>query len=167
MNRSLTRQQSKDLNPWSVFQNDLWDVFDRFSKEFDMPSLATGNDFAPMIEVKDTGKAYQICAEVPGMDEKDINVTLKDNHLIIEGEKKNEVKNEDKKKGIFHSEFSYGRFYRAVPLSDEVDTEKVNASYKNGILSVELEKLPEKSGKHKKIQINAGKTGSPQVENKH
>ncbi len=132
-----------------------------------MPTLATGHDFSPKIEVKDTGKTYQVCAEVPGMDEKDINVTLRDNHLIIEGEKKNEVKNEDKKKGVYHSEFSYGRFYRAIPLSDDVDAERVNAFYKNGVLSVELEKLPEKAGKNKKIQINAGKAETPQVETKH
>lgn len=165
MNRSLTRSNSGSLNPWAGFRNDLWDVFDRFTKDFD--ALGVREDFAPKIEVKDQGQNYLICAEVPGMDEKDINVTLKDNQLIIEGEKKNESTDEDKKKGYFHSEFSYGRFYRAIPLSDEVDTEKVAATYKNGLLNVELSKLPGRSSKDKKIQINAGKAGSKQVEQKH
>lgn len=160
MNRNLTTQ-SRNTSPWSVFQNDLWDLFDRFSKDFDMPTLSTGNDFVPKIEVKDTGKTYQICAEVPGMDEKDINVTLKDNQLVIEGEKKKEFKED--KKGFYHSEFSYGRFYRAIPLSEDMDPEKVNATYKNGLLTIDLEKVPEKAGKNKRIEINSGRSGNAQI----
>lgn len=153
MNKSLARTHSRDTSPWIGFRNDLWDVFDRFSKDFD--ALGVREDFTPRIEVKDKGKKFQVCAEVPGMDEKDINVTLKDNQLIIEGEKKNESEGEEE--GFFHSELSYGHFYRAITLSDDVDPEKVNATYKNGLLNIELEKNPEKAGTNKKIQINAGK----------
>lgn len=158
MNRNLTTTNSnRDLSPWSVFRDDLWDVFDRFAKEFDMPTMTSVDHLVPKIEVKDLGKTYQVCAEVPGMEEKDINVTLKDNKLIIEGERKSETKEEDKKKGFFHSEMSYGRFYRSVPLTDDIDVENVNANYKNGVLIVELAKNPEKTTKERKIQIGKGK----------
>lgn len=140
------------MNPLTVFRDDLWDVFDRFSKDFDLTNSNAGS-ISPRIEVKDDDKSYHLCAEIPGMNEKDINVTLKDKHLIIEGEKKNESKEEDKKKGIYHSEISYGRFYRAIPLSEDVDTEKVNATYKNGVLNIEIGKQSEKSNKTKKIEI--------------
>ena len=162
MNKHLTTRAGRETSPWSVFRSDLSDLFDRFSQDFDLPTFG-GDHFSPKVELKDTGKTYQICAEIPGMDEKDIEVTLRDNQLIIEGEKKNEFKEEDKKKGFFHSEFSYGRFYRAIPLSEDIDAEKVRAEYKNGVLNIEVDKLPEKAAKSKKIQINAGK----QVETKH
>lgn len=157
MNRSLMPFNNRDLSPWSVFRDDLWDVFDRFTNEFDVPSLVTPDYFSPKIEVQDLGKTYQVCAEVPGMDEKDINVSLKENNLVIEGERKNETKEEDKKKGLFRSEMSYGRFYRSVPLPDEIDPENVNATYKNGLLTVELAKHPEKVVKERKIPIGSGK----------
>jgi HSP20 family protein len=168
MNKHLTTKSNRDVSPWSALQSDLWDLFDRFSEDFNVPSLGFGGqEFSPKIEVKDTGKTYQVLAEVPGMDEKDINVTLRDNQLIIEGEKKNEQKSEDKKKGLFHSEFSYGQFYRAIPLSDDIDSEKVNASYKNGVLTIDLEKLPEKQSKNKRIQISSGKSDAKQIDTKH
>jgi HSP20 family protein len=163
MNKSLARSHSHETSPWNGLRNDLWDVFDRFSKDFD--ALGVREDFSPKIEVKDKGQTFQVCAEVPGMNEKDINVTLKDNQLIIEGEKKNE--NEGEEKGFFHSEFSYGHFYRAITLSDDVDPDKVTATYKNGLLNIELEKNPDKAGRNKKIQINAGKSSARDVEQKH
>lgn len=157
MNKNLTTNNNKrQLSPWSVFRDDLWDVFDKFENVFDMPSLTTQTHFVPKIELKDLGKTYQVCAEVPGMDEKDINVTLQENNLVIEGERKSESKNEDKKSGIFHSEMSYGSFYRSIPLSDDVDVEQINASYKNGLLTVELGKRPEVAKKERRIEIKSG-----------
>jgi HSP20 family protein len=167
MNKNLTTTNKRDLSPWSVFRDDLWDVFDRFSKEFDMPTMASLDHITPKIEVKDLGKTYQVCAEVPGMDEKDISVTLRENNLVIEGERKSETKNEDKKSGRYHSEISYGRFYRSIPLSDDIDAENVNASYKNGILTVELAKNPERAQKERKIQIGSGKKETTQETQKH
>lgn len=147
MNRHLT----------TTNKNELWDLFDRFL-DFDMPTLGTQSDFTPKIEVKDVGKSYQICAEVPGMDEKDINITLKDNQLILEGEKRNQFKEEDKKKGYYRSEFSYGHFYRSIPLNDDVDTEKIKASYKNGVLFIDVGKSETTKSKTRKIEIGKEET---------
>lgn len=154
MNKHLTKSNPRETNPWAVFRNDLWDIFDRFSDNFNVSNFSA-QQFVPKIEVKDTGTTYQVSAEVPGMDQKDISVSLEDRQLVIEGEKRNEMKDEDQKKGTFHSEFSYGRFYRAIPLSEDVDAQKISANYKNGVLNIDLPKLPEQARKTKKIEIKS------------
>lgn len=143
----------RNENPITIWQNEMKNFFDRFNREFSMDlDLPAMKDFAPKIEVKDTDKGYMISAEVPGMTEKDISVSLKDNSLIIEGERKTESKKEEK--GRYFSEFDYGSFYRAIPLSDEVDSNKVKATYKDGVLNVELVKAESSAQKAKKIPIS-------------
>ena len=143
----------RNENPITIWQNEMRNFFDRFNQDFSLDTdLPTLKDFTPKIEVKDKDKGYLISAEVPGMSEKDLSLYLKDNALIIEGERKLESKKEEK--GRYFSEFSYGSFYRSVPLDDEVDPNKVKASYKDGILSVELEKTDNVSHKAKKIPIS-------------
>ena len=159
MNRNLTRfNQNREVSPWGGFRDEMWDLLERFTQDLDVPSMLKG-DFIPKIEVKELGNAYQICAEVPGMSEKDINVTLQNNNLIIEGEKKNEVKEEDKKRGTYHTEFSYGRFHRSIPISEDIDAEKISASYKDGLLMVELPRNPQKSSSSRKIEVTSSSKG--------
>lgn len=166
MNRSLMKSnRDRELNPWSLIRDEMWDLFDRFSHDDELPLLSSTQQFVPKIEVKDQEKAFQVCVEVPGMSEKDLNVTLKDNVLVIEGEKKNETKNEDKKKGFYHSEFSYGSFYRAIPLSEEANPDEVSASYKDGILVIDVAKRPEKARASKRIEI--GKSTKQLNDTKH
>lgn len=141
---------------------DLSDVFDRWARDFFSGNLIPtgqglslwgeeGENFIPKIEVKESEKNYIVSAELPGMKEDDINVTLKENTLIIEGEKKTESKKEEK--GFFRSEFQYGSFYRSIPLDADVDSKNVDASYKNGLLTVTLNKLKESAERTHKIQI--------------
>lgn len=132
---------------------DVDDMFDRFRREFLSPNTIRGIDeaFMPRLEVKETDKHIFVSAELPGMNESDINVTLKEDILTIEGEKKSEKKKEEK--GFYSSEFSYGSFYRSIPLQAEVDADKVKAIYKNGILEVTLNKLDVSHQKAKKIEI--------------
>jgi HSP20 family protein len=150
---SLFRNQSLSLrnqNPMSLWQNEMNNLFDRFGR--DMGNLDVNvTDFSPRVEIKEKDKHYTISAEVPGIKESDINVTLKDNNLILEGERKTESKKEEE--GYFCSEFSYGSFYRSIPLDDEVNPDTVKASYKDGILTVELDKVKESAQKAKKIPI--------------
>lgn len=133
--------------------NNMEDMFDRFRRDFYAPDFFQGGleGFAPKVEVKETDKHIHVSAEIPGMKEKDINITLRDNCLIIEGEKKNERKKEEK--GYFSSEFTYGSFYRSIPLSADVDQDKVEATYKNGLLDVSLNKLEESKQAAKRIEI--------------
>jgi HSP20 family protein len=166
MNRNLTRSnQNREMSPWAGFRDEIWDILERFTQDMDVPSLLKG-EFTPKIEVKELGNAYQICAEVPGMNEKDINVTLQNNNLIIEGEKKNEVKDEDKKKGIYHTEFSYGRFRRSIPIGEDIDSEKISATYKDGLLMIELPRNPQKSSNARKIEVSSS-SKSQRPESRH
>lgn len=129
------------------FQDEIRRFFDRFNTDFDTDV----NWNLPKVEIKDQDKTYVVKAEVPGMSEKDIQVNLKDNSLIIEGERKSEHKEE--KEGRYTSEFSYGDFYREIPLADEVNPDTVKASYRDGILSITLDKLSTSASKVKKIPI--------------
>jgi HSP20 family protein len=137
-------------NPLVSWHKEMNDLFDKFNRDLEIPSLDS-KDFSPRVEVKDQEKGYLVKVEIPGIEEKDLDVTLKDNSLILAGERKSESTKEDK--GHYFSEFSYGSFYRAIPLEEEVNQDKVNAKYQNGILTVELEKVESKQSKAKKIQI--------------
>lgn len=139
-------------NPFKQWQKEMNRLMQKFTSDFDetLPDLSEQN--FPKLELKDNEKSYLIKAEVPGMSDKDLTVSLKDNCLIIEGERKSESKKEEK--GRYFSEFSYGSFYRSLPLEDEVDPDNVRADYKNGILNVELQKTSAGPHKTKRIPVN-------------
>ncbi len=142
------RWADRSLTPFAEME----DMFDRLRRDFFSPELLRGVEgFTPRVEVRETDKNILVSAEIPGMKENDINVTLRDNDLIIEGEKRNERKREDK--GYYSSEFSYGSFYRSIPLQADVDADKVNATYKSGVLEVTLTKLEESKQTAKRIEI--------------
>jgi HSP20 family protein len=105
------------------------------------------------VDISETDNAVQITAELPGMEDKDISVSLdsSNNVLTISGEKKQEE--EKKEAHCYRTERSYGSFYRSIPLPARVEGGKVNASFKKGVLSVVLPKLPEEKGGQKKISI--------------
>lgn len=147
MFRSLV---NRNENPFTTWQREMNSLFDRFNRDLDFSSTEL-EQFAPRVELRERDNGYVVRAEIPGMSEKDINVSLKDNCLILEGEKKTESKKEGK--GQYFSEFSYGNFYRSIPLDEEVKADNVKATYKNGILTVELETVREIEHKTKKIPI--------------
>ena len=141
---------TRNQNPLSLWQREMNSLFDRFNQDFG--SFGSGlSDFSPRIEVKDSDKTCTICAEVPGMKEDDIEITLKDNYLVLQGERKSESKEEEG--NYSRSEFSYGSFYRTIPLNDEIDPDSVKASYKDGILTVEMQKTNPVQHQTKKIPI--------------
>lgn len=135
-------------------KNDFGDLVERFQRDFLSPDIFKGvsDGFVPKVEVKENDDNYEVSAELPGMKEEDINITMKADSLVLEGEKKSERKEEDK--GYYASEISYGSFYRTIPLKDDVDEENVKAEYKDGVLKIHLKKLAENKKKNKKIQIN-------------
>lgn len=107
----------------------------------------------PRFEVSETDSAVIVDAELPGMEEKDIELTLQDNILTIKGEKKKEE--ETKKKNCYISERSYGRFQRSIQLGSGIDAEKVSASFKKGVLTVTIPKTEPGKSKAHTIQIKA------------
>jgi len=102
--------------------------------------------------VSETDKDLRISAELPGMDEKDVEVLMGDGVLTIRGEKKSEV--EDKASAF--SERFYGRFERRIPLGQEVEEDKIEASFKNGVLTVTVPKPAQAASHVKRIAINSG-----------
>jgi HSP20 family protein len=106
---------------------------------------------APAVDVVEKDKAYEITAELPGMEEKDIDVKFSDGVLSIKGEKREE--REEKKKDWYLSERRYGSFQRAFRVPDGVDADKIAASFKNGVLTLTLPKSPEAAKSEKKIPI--------------
>jgi HSP20 family protein len=111
--------------------------------------------FSPKMDLEETEKDYRITAELPGMEEKDVEVLLAGNSITIKGEKKEEK--EEKDKSYYHMERSYGSFQRTVPLPEGIDLNKVDADFKNGVLTVKLPKTVEAKTKSKKVPIKSGK----------
>jgi HSP20 family protein len=101
--------------------------------------------------VKETDAEYQVTAELPGLDEKDVKVELHGATLVLEGEKKEE--HEEKKSGYVWSERRYGSFRRDIPLPEEVDREKIKAAFKKGVLTVTLPKTPAARKTRRKIDV--------------
>jgi HSP20 family protein len=106
--------------------------------------------FDPRVDVTENDKEIKVAAELPGLTEKDVEVSLSNGTLTISGEKK--VEKEDKGENYYRLERSYGSFQRVIPLPTEVEADKVEATFKNGVLQITLPKLHPEEGV-KKIQI--------------
>jgi HSP20 family protein len=109
---------------------------------------------APAVDIAEHDKEYEVTAELPGMEEKDIDVKYADGVLTIKGEKKEEK--EEKKKDYYLSERRFGSFQRAFRVPDGVEADKIDASFKNGVLTVVLPKSAEAQKREKKIEIKKG-----------
>ncbi len=107
----------------------------------------------PAVDVIESEKAYEISAELPGMDEKNIEVKVADGRLTIKGEKEEEK--EEKKKDYYLHERHFGSFQRSFEVPDTVDPDKIEASFKKGVLTITLPKKPEAQKPAKKIEVKA------------
>ncbi len=107
----------------------------------------------PAVDVVESEKAYEITAELPGMDEKNIEVKVTDGGLTIKGEKREEK--EEKEKDYYMQERRYGSFERSFELPESVDSNKIEASFKKGVLTVTLPKKAEAQKPAKKIEVKA------------
>ena len=119
----------------------------------DLPAVSRlqGNLAEVRFDVSDSADAIEIAAELPGMDEKDVELSLSDGVLTIKGEKKTE--SEEKKKDYYCRERRFGSFLRSFRVPDSVDDAKIKASFDKGVLEVTLPKRPEAKSKAKKISI--------------
>jgi HSP20 family protein len=106
---------------------------------------------APAVDIADKGDAYEVTAELPGLDEKNIEVILVNGSLTIKGE--NEDEKEEKEKDYYLRERHFGSFERSFTVPEGVDAEKIEASFKKGVLTVTLPKKPEARKPAKKIEI--------------
>ena len=142
-------------DPFMTLHREMNRLFDDVFRGFDMApfgSLGSMGRMAgwPHVEVAETDKDVRISAELPGLEEKDVEVLMGDGVLTIRGEKKSEV--EDKERAF--SERYYGRFERRIPLAWDVEDDKIDASFKNGVLTVTMPKSTESKTNVKRIAIN-------------
>ncbi len=131
------------LAPMTTLKQEMDRLFDRFF-EPRWDEFATLGEWAPQLDLSETKDALVVKAEIPGMDPKDIQISLQEQLLTIKGEKKQEK--EEKDEHYHRVERSYGGFTRTVRLPVAVDAEKVTASFKNGLLTVKLPKTPAAKG---------------------
>jgi HSP20 family protein len=118
-------------------------LFDRFL-ELGWPKLPELGEWEPTLDLSETKDAVIVKAELPGVEPKDIAVSLQEGTLTIKGEK--EAEKEEKDKRYHRVERSYGAFFRSIRLPAAVDAGKVTAAFKDGVLTVTLPKLPEAKG---------------------
>ena len=153
---NLWGNKTKDTDVFSSLHREIDRVFDDFTRGGHWPfgALAAGNGkMSPLIDVSETDKTVEVTAELPGVDEEDIDVNLANDILTIKGEKKSETEKTDKDYHLV--ERTYGSFERSTRLPCEVDASKVKAAFKNGVLKGTLPKTPEAEAKSHKISINA------------
>jgi len=143
----------QDLDPFRAMRREMENVF----RTFDQKPLSTGiGAGAPAISVAETNDAFEVTAELPGVDEKDIKVSLEDNQLVISGEKKAESIKEEKDWHV--EERSYGSFYRSMLLPFEPEEGAVEAHFDKGVLHLQIKKAAKVVKTTKTISI---KTGAP------
>ncbi|HWK64053.1 MAG TPA: Hsp20/alpha crystallin family protein [Rhizobiaceae bacterium] len=153
-NQAPSLYRSDELDPFLGLHRGVNRLFDEVFRGFGTPSLlgrgALGNGYWPSVEVSENEKEIRVMAEIPGIEEKDVEVLLDDGVLTLRGEKKSETEDA----GRQFSERTYGRFERRLALGREVDEDKVTATFRNGVLVVTLPKSAKARTSAKRIAIN-------------
>jgi HSP20 family protein len=149
---------------WHSFRSEMDRLFDRFGSGFGFPSLrrmfdvepgwrSSFNFSMPAIDMSEDDKAYKISAELPGIDPKDIDVSVSGDMLVLKGEKRQEK--DEKDKNYHFSERAYGSFQRAFDLPASVDRDKIAADFSKGVLTVTLPKKAEAQKPQRKIDVKS------------
>ena len=147
-------RRSEEINPFLRLHREMNRLFDDVFRGFDVTPFASdrflnGAMNWPNIEVSETEKDVKVTAELPGLDEKDVELELANGVLTVRGEKKIETEDKDRR----FSERYYGRFERRITV-DDVEADKAAASFKNGVLTVTLPKSQTAQEKVKRIAIS-------------
>jgi len=148
-NTPITGQSKRDLSifqdPFKLLQNDIESLFDRLSRNTHSSSLGLN------LDVCDKGKEIVIKADIPGLEEKDININLTNDLLTIQGEKKKEEKQE--KDNYYLMERNYGFFSRSIQLPFQASPKDIEANLDKGVLTITVKKRQEEQEKTHKIEI--------------
>lgn len=143
---------SQSLHPVASLHRDVNRLFEEAFRGFGESSLFSGRGW-PSMDVEETHKEYRVSAELPGLDEKDVEVLLHDGVLTLRGEKRQESGDHNRS----YSERFYGRFERQVSLDRDVDEGAVKATFKKGILTVTVPKSAKAVESAKRIPITIAK----------
>ena len=141
--------RGEEVSPFLTLHREMNRLFDDVFNTFGATSLANRMPAWPSVEVIQSDKDIRISAELPGLDEKDVELLVDNDVLTIRGEKRSET--EDKERRF--SERYYGRFERVIPLPFAVEEDKAEASFTNGVLTVTLPKSAKAEDKAKRIAI--------------
>jgi len=142
----------RDDDPFGSLFRDVQKTFEDFSRRSPIAGLSS-EMLAPKIDIAESKDAIDLAAELPGVDEKDVDVTLADGMLTIRDEKKSERDETDKEKNWHVVERSYGSFSRTISLPFDPDPAKVEAKFDKGVLHIHLPKPAEVAKKQQKIEI--------------
>jgi HSP20 family protein len=151
--KGLVRRREWE-SPIQALHDEMNDLFDNFFGSAAIEpfvKLRASAAFVPSVNVSEDEKEIMVTAELPGMEQKDIELNIANDTLTIQGEKKAE--NEQKGKNFYRIERSYGSFQRVIPLTAEVEEDKVAATFKNGVLKITLPKTAKAKEKGKKIEV--------------
>jgi len=153
--RNDVRKTVPSADVFGALQKRLDTMFDDFWRGGEWPALQSGEvALAPKVDVVENDKAYVVTAELPGLEEKDIELTIDGDRLSLKGEKKSEI---DRKDGDWHvSERSYGSFARSFMLPPNAEGAKAQAKFDKGVLSVTVPKKAESVAQVKKIEVQKG-----------
>lgn len=156
------------FHPLAQLRSDMERLFDDFFSGVSFPFGGRGRFMepwrafersfgaaAPAMDLVETDKAFEVKAELPGLDEKAVEVAVSDDVLTIKGEKKEE--RDEEKAGVRYAERRFGSFERSFRLPETVDQENIAASFKNGVLTVTMPKRPMPEKPSKKIEVKAEK----------
>lgn len=148
------RKHYTELKRWDPFE-EIARLNERVNQMFDRlvngEGTAMKSSWLPALDVVENEKTFTVRVDVPGMDSKDISVQVEDDMLVMKGERVSEFK--EKKDNCLHNERGYGAFVRSYPLPDYVDRNNIKAACKDGVLTVELAKMPGKQKEIKEVPV--------------
>src|SRR5919107_1211227 len=147
---SVPSQRREEVSPFLTLHREMNRLFDDVFNTFgNTPSLLGGMPAWPSVEVVQSDQDIRVSAELPGLDEKDVEVLVDNDVLTLRGEKRAETQDQERR----FSERYYGRFERVIPLPFAVEEDKAEASFHNGVLTVTLPKSAKAEDKAKRIAI--------------
>jgi HSP20 family protein len=153
-NRNLSRRNElfgpSTFDPFDLIRS-FWNLSPAASPWSPFSGRSERGQWAPQIETVQRGNEFVVRADLPGLEQKDISVELKDDAIVIEGERSNE--REQREEGYYASERSYGRFCRVVPLPEGAIGDSAKASFKNGVLEVVMQAPPHEVSRGRRIEI--------------
>lgn len=149
------RRELAGQDPFTAMRREMDRMLDEVTRSMGLSRPVWGEvDGGLRVDVKETERGIEVHAELPGVDEKDVDLQLADNVLTIRGEKRQESRQEDK--GYYLAERSYGSFLRRIPLPVEVEEDKVEATFDKGVLTVVLPRSSRAEAKTRRIEIKRG-----------
>jgi HSP20 family protein len=146
---------TRGASPIAALQDEMNSLFSNFFGDVSLPVWLRNRESAfavsPAMDVSENDKEYKLTAELPGIDAKDVSVSVADGYITLRGEKKEEKKEE--REGYSRQERSYGSFQRVVPLPENANFDKAEASFKNGVLTLCVPKKAGAQSKERKLEI--------------